>query len=62
MTPPITSKDLKLLNTEFYTKMNYFGRDKMYNIMKDKYEEHPSRRQISEWLSNQEIKIIVLPK
>jgi hypothetical protein len=50
MTPPITSKHLKLLNTEFYTNLNYFGRDKLYIIMKEKYADHPSRRQIAEWL------------
>jgi hypothetical protein len=54
MTPPISSKHLELLNTEFYKNMNNFGRDKLYNIMKEKYAEHPSRRQIAEWLSNQE--------
>jgi hypothetical protein len=50
MTPPITTKHLELLHTEFYMNMNYFGRDKLYNIMKEKYADHPSRRQISEWL------------
>jgi hypothetical protein len=53
MTPPITTKHLELLHTEFYMNMNYFGRDKLYNIMKEKYADHPSRRQIAEWLHNQ---------
>jgi hypothetical protein len=35
--------------------MNFFGRDKLYNIMKEKYADHPSRRQIAEWLQNQEV-------
>jgi hypothetical protein len=36
--------------------MNYFGRDKLYNIMKAKYADKAmSRRQIAEWLSNQEL-------
>jgi hypothetical protein len=55
MAPPITSKHLELLNTEFYTNMNFFGRDKFYNILKQKYADHPSRRQIADWISNQEV-------
>ena len=61
MAPPITSKQLELLNTEFYTNLQFFGRDKLYNIMKSKYPEHPSRRQISEWLSHQEINQLYHP-
>jgi hypothetical protein len=41
--------------------MNYFGRDKLYNIMKEKYTEHPSRRQIAECLSTQEINQLYQP-
>jgi hypothetical protein len=48
MAPPITSKQLELLNTEFYTNLQFFGRDKLYIIMKEKYADHPSRRQIAE--------------
>ena len=48
MAPPITSKQLELLNTEFYTNLQFFGRDKLYNILKSKYPEHPSRRQVAE--------------
>ena len=56
MTPPITSKHLELLNTEFYTNMNFFGRDKLYTIMKSKYPDKViSRRQIAEWLQNQKV-------
>jgi len=61
MTPPITSKQLEILNTEFYTNLQFFGRDKLYTIMKSKYPEHPSRRQISEWLSHQEINQLYHP-
>jgi hypothetical protein len=35
--------------------MNFFGRDKVYTIMKSKYADHPSRRQVAEWLQNQEV-------
>jgi transposase InsO family protein len=55
MTPPLSNYQLELLNTEFYTNLQFFGRDKLYNIMKEKYPEHPSRRQIAEWLQNQEV-------
>jgi hypothetical protein len=61
MTPPITSKHLDFFNTEFYTNMNYFDRDKMYKIMKEKYEDHPSRRQVADFLSNQEINQLYHP-
>jgi uncharacterized protein YoxC len=61
MAPPITSKQLELLNTEFYTNLQFFGRDKLYNIMKEKYPEHPSRRQVADWLSNQEVNQLYHP-
>jgi transposase InsO family protein len=55
MTPLLSKYQLEILNTEFYTNMNFFGRDKLYTILRKKYPEHPSRRQISEWLSKQEV-------
>ena len=53
MTPPLSKEKLEILNTELYTNMNFFGRDKLYTIMKEKYADHPSRRQVAEWLSQQ---------
>ena len=47
MTPPLSKYHLELLNSEFYTNMNY--------------TEHPSRRQIAEWLSNQEVNQLYHP-
>jgi hypothetical protein len=32
-----------------------FGRDTLYDIFKQKYEDHPSRRQIADWLAVQEV-------
>ena len=61
MAPPITSKHLELLNTEFYTNLQFFGRDKLYNIIKEKYADHPSRRQIAEWLATQEVNQLYHP-
>ena len=34
MAPPLSKEKLDILNTEFYTNMNFFGRDKLYTIMK----------------------------
>jgi hypothetical protein len=45
MTPLLSKYQLEILNTEFYTNMNFFGRDKLYTILRKKYPEHPSRRQ-----------------
>ena len=56
MTPPLSKYQLEILNTEFYTNLQFFGRDKLYNIMKEKYPDKViSRRQIAEWLQNQEV-------
>ena len=55
MAPPLTKYQLEILNTEFYTNQNFFGRDKLFIFLRNKYPEHPSRRQIAEWLSHQEI-------
>ena len=56
MAPPLSKYQLEILNTEFYTNLQFFGRDKLYNIMKEKYPDKAiSRRQIAEWLQNQEV-------
>jgi len=45
MAPPLTIKQLEILNTEFYKNLNFFGRDKLFNLLRDKYgEEAGSRR------------------
>jgi hypothetical protein len=62
MTPPITTNQLDILNKEFYENKNLFGRDKLYKILKDKYDDKaPSRRQVAEWLAKQEINQIYHP-
>jgi uncharacterized protein YoxC len=62
MAPPLNKNQLEILNKEFYENKNLFGRDKLYNLIKDKYgEEAPSRRQISEFLKNQEINQLYSP-
>jgi uncharacterized protein YoxC len=56
MAPPLSKEQLDILNTEFYTNLQFFGRDKLYNILRQKYPDKViSRRQIAEWLSNQEV-------
>jgi len=61
MAPPLSKEHLEVLNTEFYENKNLFGRDKLFALLKDKYEDHPSRRQIADWLAVQEVKSIVSP-
>jgi len=62
MSPPLTINHLKILNKEFYENLNFFGRDKLFNMLRTKYgDESPSRRQISDWLSQQEINQLYAP-
>jgi hypothetical protein len=32
MAPPKTKKHLQQLNKEFYENLNFFGKDKLYNL------------------------------
>ena len=63
MAPPPTLNHLSILNKEFYKNLNFFGRDKLYNLLRDKYGEDksPSRRQVADWLKQQEINQIYTP-
>jgi len=63
MAPPITKNHLQQLNKKFYENLNFFGRDKLYNLIRDKYGEDksPSRRQVADWLKQQEINQIYAP-
>ena len=62
MAPPLSKYQLEILNTEFYLNLQFFGRDKLYTIMKSKYPDKViSRRQIAEWLSNQEVNQLYHP-
>jgi len=63
MTPPLSTNQLKILNKEFYENHNYFGRDRLFNLLRDKYGDEiaPSRRQIAEFLKNQEINQLYHP-
>ena len=63
MAPPLTLNHLSILNKEFYKNLNFFGRDKLYNLIRDKYgdDKSPSRRQVADWLKQQEINQIYTP-
>ena len=62
MSPPLTKEHLQILNKEFYENLNFFGRDKLFNMLRTKYgDESPSRRQISDWLSQQEVNQLYAP-
>ena len=53
------SKELHILNKKFYVNKNLFGRDKLYQMIKSKYEDTaPSRRLIAEWLKQQEVNLL----
>jgi len=63
MAPPLTLNHVSILNKEFYKNLNFFGRDKLYNLIRDKYgdDKSPSRRQVADWLKQQEINQIYTP-
>ena len=62
MAPPLSKEQLENLSTEFYTQKMMFGRDKLFAYLRDSYEDKaPSRRQIAEWLSLQEINQLYFP-
>ena len=43
----------KLLSDLYYSKKNYFGRDKLFDLVKN-LEDRPTRSQVMEWLRAQE--------
>ena len=62
MALPLSSEQLSILNKEFYENLNFFGRDKLFNLLRDKYgDKAMSRRQIADWLKQQEVNQIYTP-
>jgi len=62
MSPPLTINQLQILNKEFYDNLNFFGRDKLFNLLRNNYgDDSPSRRQISDFLNNQEVNQLYSP-
>ena len=54
MTPPLTDKQDKYLSDLYYKKKQFFGRDRLFDLIKDE-NTGISKRQIMEWLKKQEI-------
>ena len=62
MSPPLSKEQLEILNKEFYENLNFFGRDRLFNMLRTKYgDESPSRRQVADFLKNQEINQLYSP-
>jgi transposase InsO family protein len=51
----ISKEHENLLKNVYYKQKNLFGRDKLYFHLKENYTSYPSRRQVMEWLKNQEV-------
>lgn len=54
MTPPLTSKQEKVLENIYYEEKNFFGRDRLFNMIKERGLDI-SRRQIMDFLKLQEV-------
>jgi len=62
MAPPLTKEQLEVLNKVFYKDLMMFGRDKLFIFLRNEYPDKTmSRRQISDWLSQQEINQLYSP-
>jgi hypothetical protein len=53
MAPPLSIEDQEKLYKLFYVDHNYFGRDKLFELCKDR-NYNISRRQVQDWLVKQE--------
>lgn len=58
--PPLTEQQEKILNKIYYVKKNFFGRDRLYDLLRD--DTDISRRQIMDWLSKQEVHQLYAPQ
>ena len=62
MAPPLTKEQLEILNKFFYKDLMMFGRDKLFNFLRSEYpDKEISRRQIADWLSQQEVNQLYAP-
>ena len=62
MAPPLTKEQLEVLNKVFYKDLMMFGRDKLFNFLRSEYaDKEISRRQVAEWLSQQEVNQLYSP-
>ena len=62
MAPPLSKEQLEILNKVFYKDLMMFGRDKLFNFLRSEYpDKEISRRQIADWLSQQEVNQLYAP-
>ena len=62
MAPELTEKQNKLLHKIYYEDKYYFGRDRIFALLQDKYPKCDiSRRQVMDWLKKQEIAQLFKP-
>ena len=54
--PPLTQSQENALNDVYYTKLNFFGANKLYYVLKDAYPSLKfTTQQITSWLNKQEV-------
>lgn len=51
---PLTKDQTLLLKNKYYKEKNYFGRDKLFNLIKHE-PGHPTKEQVGEWLKIQQV-------
>lgn len=51
---PLSMAQKKLLRHTYYVEKNMFGRDKLFNLLKNE-PGHPTKEQIGSWLKNQQV-------
>jgi transposase InsO family protein len=51
---PLTNDQIKLLKKKYYKEKNFFGRDKLFQLVKNE-PGHPTKEQVGEWLKTQQI-------
>jgi IS30 family transposase len=62
MNIPLSEQQENLLKDWFYTKKNYVGRDKLFQLIKDE-PNRPTRAQVQQWLNNQKVhQLHLIPK
>lgn len=62
MTTPLTTNQENLLKKLYYEDKNFFGRQKLFELVKN-LENHPTQRQVQDWLHKQETyQLHYLPK
>ena len=54
MSKSLSKDHIKLLKRIYYDKKNYYGRDKLFHIVKQ-YPDHPSQCAVAAWLRTQEL-------